>query len=438
MTFLEAAASVLAEFGNGGPLHTRDITRIALEKKLVNTIGQTPEASMAAQLYLSVKKDAELGRPAKFIHVGRGLFALATQVQRHGLESEIGSLNVRTKAALLERLKTMTANAFERLIAQLLTSVGYEDVQVTGRSGDQGIDAVGRLSLDGITNVNTAIQAKRWSGNVSGRVVREMRGSLQVDQRGLIVTTADFTRDAVEESKAAGKQPISLVDGGKLVELMVKHGIAVTRKIVEVLQLNLEALDQIEEDAQSGPTRGKAASIWPMPGGKDQYYESLMRFLRQISVARPNRDDMIAWVKKSFPQVTSELVIDGYINLLRYLKLVEYEGETLACTDLGVDFLSAPSPVRLLDIMRANILGVEEIIKILGGGPTAKDTLHKQLISELELNWETQTQTSYRLSWLEVLNAVESKNGRFQLVPPSSQVNKTDHSAQAERAASAT
>lgn len=59
----------------------------------------------------------------------------------------------------------------------------------------------------GITNVKTVIQAKRYSiaNKVSGATITQLRGSAEVDQRGLVITTFDFTKDAIEESKASNK-----------------------------------------------------------------------------------------------------------------------------------------------------------------------------------------------------------------------------------------
>lgn len=66
-------------------------------------------------------------------------------------------------------------------------------------------------------------------------VVRELRGSLVTDQRGLIITTSDFTPAAVREATATGKIPISLISGKRLIELLVQHQIGVRRKAVPLL-----------------------------------------------------------------------------------------------------------------------------------------------------------------------------------------------------------
>jgi hypothetical protein len=60
----------------------------------------------------------------------------------------------------------------------------------------------------GLTSVLTKVQAKRWSHSVPGRIVRELRGALRVDEHGLIVTTAEFTPEAIREAAAQGKARI--------------------------------------------------------------------------------------------------------------------------------------------------------------------------------------------------------------------------------------
>jgi len=421
MTFLEAAQKVLSEHGKDGPLHTRDIARLALEQGFLQSQGQTPDATMAAQLYMAVKQDAEAGREPRFVQVGKGLFALASGVARRGVEGDIAAANKQTRSALLEQLGSMSPSAFEHLLSPLLTAIGYEDVSITGRSRDGGIDALGRLSVGGVTDVSTAIQAKRWKANVPGKVIRELRGSLQVDQRGLVITTSGYTKEALVEAKASGKQPISLVDGEKLVDLLVKYQLGVSKKSVEILQLNLEALREAEEESHNQVVTGKAVVVWPLPGGKEAYYDTLLTFLRHISVSQPDDAQMFTWVKTHFPQVESESVAGGYIRVLRSFGLVQYDGETIVLTPEGIDFLSDPSRPRLLELLKIKVLGIEEIVSLLQEGPRSKEAINQHLVEELHLAWETATQTSYRLAWLENLNAIEGIQGQFQLRSPSAQ-----------------
>lgn len=75
--------------------------------------------------------------------------------------------------------------------------------------------------MGGVTDVRTAIQVKRWSASVSGRVARELRGGLGPHERGLVVTLSTFTRDAKAEAGSADRSPISLVNGDELIELLI-------------------------------------------------------------------------------------------------------------------------------------------------------------------------------------------------------------------------
>ena len=72
--------------------------------------------------------------------------------------------------------------------------------------------------------------------------MRELRGALKVDERGLIVTTAEFTADAVREAEAEGKARIGLVGGEELVKLCVVHGIGVKERRVSLLEIDARGL----------------------------------------------------------------------------------------------------------------------------------------------------------------------------------------------------
>ena len=80
------------------------------------------------------------------------------------------------------------------------------------------------------------VQAKRWSHSVPGRIVRELRGAPRVDERGLIVTTAEFTPEAIREAAAEGKARIGLLGGDTLVRTCAERGIGVDRRQAVVLE----------------------------------------------------------------------------------------------------------------------------------------------------------------------------------------------------------
>jgi Restriction endonuclease/EVE domain len=156
-------------------------------------------------------------------------------------ELEVSAAIERHNTAVRQKLRqaiiALDPTDFELFVVRVLTEFGFE-VEHTGRTNDGGVDAEAVLSLEGLTSVLTKVQVKRWSQSVPGRVVRELRGALRVDERGLIVTTAEFTSEAVREAAAEGKAKIGLLGGNALVRLCAERGIGVDRRQVTLLELS--------------------------------------------------------------------------------------------------------------------------------------------------------------------------------------------------------
>jgi restriction system protein len=124
------------------------------------------------------------------------------------------------KAQLLALLRSISPGAFERLCQRLLRESDFEQVVVTGRSRDGGIDGIGVLKVNAFVAFKVLFQCKRYSGTVSSSEVRDFRGAMQGRaDKGIILTTGSFSVDALKEAVRDGVPPIELVDGEKLVEL---------------------------------------------------------------------------------------------------------------------------------------------------------------------------------------------------------------------------
>jgi restriction system protein len=158
-------------------------------------------------------------------------------------ESPIGSEIVEVAEAVLEEkwreellaaLLNLTSAAFERLSQRLLRESGFVEVKVTGRSGDGGIDGVGIVRLGGLLGFPVLFQCKRYSGSVGAGVIRDFRGAMigRAD-RGLVITTGTFSRDAKIEATRDGAPPIDLVDGEQLLDKLKELGLGVTVKKIE-------------------------------------------------------------------------------------------------------------------------------------------------------------------------------------------------------------
>jgi len=142
---------------------------------------------------------------------------------------------------LLATLQKMPADAFERLTQRILRESGFIQVEVTGRSGDGGIDGKGIMRLGGLLSFHVIFQCKRYKDTVSSSQVRDFRGAMvgRAD-KGLLITTGNFTRDALQEATRDGAPAIDLIDGDKLIDLLRDLGLGVRVKKVEVEQITID------------------------------------------------------------------------------------------------------------------------------------------------------------------------------------------------------
>jgi restriction system protein len=134
-------------------------------------------------------------------------------------------------------LQSVSPAGFERFCQRLLRESGFQDVSVTGRSGDGGIDGVGILQVNPFVSFKVLFQCKRYVGSVTVAQIRDFRGAMMGRaDKGIIITTGSFTAEARKEAVRDGVPPIELVDGEKLVEML------------EQLELGLKARTTFEVD----------------------------------------------------------------------------------------------------------------------------------------------------------------------------------------------
>jgi len=148
---------------------------------------------------------------------------------------------------LLDVCMRIPPDAFERLAQRLLREAGFINTQVTGRSGDGGIDGVGvyRLSL---ISFPVYFQCKRYKGSVGAGVVRDFRGAMVGrGDKGLLITTGTFTTDAKAEATRDGAPPIDLIDGDRLAALLKDYrlGVTVESRTVEDVTIQSEYFTSI-------------------------------------------------------------------------------------------------------------------------------------------------------------------------------------------------
>lgn len=142
---------------------------------------------------------------------------------------------------LLEALLEMDPSAFERLVQRLLRESGFIKVEVTGRSGDGGIDGKGVMRLGGLLSFHVIFQCKRYRGSVSVSQVRDFRGAMvgRAD-KGLLITTGNFTRDAMREAVRDGAPAIDLIDGDLLLEKLKELELGVRTEVVQTERVSVD------------------------------------------------------------------------------------------------------------------------------------------------------------------------------------------------------
>lgn len=125
------------------------------------------------------------------------------------------------RSAVSVKLQALSGSAFERFCQRLLRESGFQEVSITGRSGDGGIDGVGILQVNPLVSFKVLFQCKRYVGSVTVAQVRDFRGAMagRAD-KGIIITTGSFTADSRKEAVRDGVPPIELVDGEKLIGML--------------------------------------------------------------------------------------------------------------------------------------------------------------------------------------------------------------------------
>ena len=113
-----------------------------------------------------------------------------------------------------------------------------------GQSGDGGIDGIikeDKLGLDAVY-----IQAKRWENTVSRPEVQKFAGALQGQRakKGIFITTSTFSKEAQDYAGNIDSK-IVLIDGKKLMDLMIEHNVAVsTVASYEVKKIDTDYFDK--------------------------------------------------------------------------------------------------------------------------------------------------------------------------------------------------
>lgn len=184
--------------------------------------------------------------------VGNGFPADSEADAKLRVLSAVRGFNTEQREKLQKQLSVMSPYRFEHLVGDLLEAMGYEDVMVTKASGDKGVDVVATVQF-GITTIREVVQVKRQQGNVGRQVLDQLRGVLPFHGaiRGTIITTGGFAKKCAESALFPGAAPIGLINGEKLLDLLIEHKIGIYEQRVVIYEVDDEIFldgDPIDPD----------------------------------------------------------------------------------------------------------------------------------------------------------------------------------------------
>jgi restriction system protein len=174
---------------------------------------------------------------------------ITDDVLKQSLNSSIQEYNQSQREKLRKKLQTIDPFLFEHLVRDLLEQMGYEDVQVTRQTGDQGIDVKGTFRV-GISTITEVVQVKRHQSNISRPILDQLRGSLHYYNaiRGTIITTSKFTKECLKSAFSEKAAPISLIDSELLLDLLIEHQIGISKQQKQVIELDDEYFKMKQEE----------------------------------------------------------------------------------------------------------------------------------------------------------------------------------------------
>lgn len=246
-------SDLLPEWGDYLRAHSKFGTELTIQDSLRRRLVNVVERGLVQRMGNSYKISA-----AGLAYITSGTsqstkITLQEVNPRREVVLAVEAFNTQKKKELREQLKTMHPYRFEHLVRDLLEAMGYEDVTVTKASGDYGVDVVATVQF-GITTITEVVQVKRRQDSIQRPTLDQLRGALPYYKalRGTIVTLGTFSTGCINVALFAGAAPIGLIDGEKLLDLLIKYEIGMKNRPVSLYEIDEEyfraTVEPIEEE----------------------------------------------------------------------------------------------------------------------------------------------------------------------------------------------
>ena len=211
--------------------HTGEIKTAELETLRIQRQSQDDSTST----YTNLHPDEKIPRDTGIV---LGISDDSEGTPDEAIAAAYRELQAQLADEMLDSLKGVSPDRFERLVVDLLEKMGYGEGRQVGGSGDGGIDGI--INQDPLGLEKVYIQAKRWQNQVGEPEIRNFSGSLEARgaNKGVFITTSSFSSSATETARfiSAGNKFVRLINGSELARLMIDHGVGVVPETAYVIK----------------------------------------------------------------------------------------------------------------------------------------------------------------------------------------------------------
>ncbi len=222
--------------------------RLAWARTYLKKHGLLENSSRGIWSLTSKAKEVDKLNPEDVVRVVRALYKKSgeTKDAESAVLTEVSQEQEWKQKLYAILTQKLTPSAFERLVQRLLRESGFTHVEITGRSGDGGIDGRGIARVHGLMSFHVLFQCKRYKGSVGPGEIRDFRGAMvgRTD-KGLFITTGTFTPAAVKEATRDGAPPIDLLDGSEFADKLKDLNIGVRTENIEVVHIEEDWFESI-------------------------------------------------------------------------------------------------------------------------------------------------------------------------------------------------
>lgn len=236
LSFPDAAERVLEHTADRQPLHYTALTQRALAAGWLCDHGVALDRLLYAAICADIERQQARAERPRFTLCGQGRVGLSYW-QQEAFAQSLDQHNEQVRQAVQQSLLTLAPETFAERIGQLLVAMGFSELVLTPRWTEGGFDAQGALLAAGAIRLRVALQVRRWRHQVQAPDLQRMRADLGTAEKGLFITTSDFSVGAQQEAARLDGPSVGLIAGGELAGLLVAHGLGVRKQTQVLLEM---------------------------------------------------------------------------------------------------------------------------------------------------------------------------------------------------------